>query len=107
MKPQNKSNGFMRAAVFSAICLVGFSSSGSAETYRVKIGSGHSPSWHFVSMTQSFFIPEVIKRVKAKTGHDIEFVENWSGSAVKTTEVLEAVEQGVLAFFVFATKPKN
>jgi C4-dicarboxylate-binding protein DctP len=101
MKPQKKVMGFVKGAVVSAICFIGASSNAMAETYRVKIGSGHSPSWHFVSMTQSFFIPEVTKRVKAKTGHDIEFVENWSGSAVKTTEVLEAVEQGVLDFGVF------
>ncbi len=72
-----------------------------AEKITVKIGSGHSPNWHFIALTQSQFIPEVKKRVKEKTGHEIEFIENWSGSSVKTTEVLEAVEQGVLDFGVF------
>jgi TRAP-type C4-dicarboxylate transport system substrate-binding protein len=87
--------------VLSLGLVFGFGSQASAEKIKVKIGSGHSPSWHFVSMTQSFFIPEVSKRVKERTSHEIEFVENWSGSAVKTTEVLEAVEQGILDFGVF------
>ena len=46
-----------------------------AEKITVKIGSGHSPSWHFIALTQNQFIPEVKKRVKEKTGHEIEFIE--------------------------------
>ena len=84
-----------------ALFSLGVSQSVSAEKITVKIGSGHSPSWHFIALTQNQFIPEVKKRVKEKTGHEIEFIENWSGSSVKTTEVLEAVEQGVLDFGVF------
>lgn len=84
-----------------ALAALGFSSAAQAEKYTVKIGSGHSPSWIHVALTQNFFIPEVKKRVKERTGHDIEFIENWSGSSVKTTEVLEAVEQGVLDFGVY------
>ena len=67
-----------------------------AEKITLKIASGHSPSWHFIQLTQTFFIPEVKKRVKEKTGHDIEFIEGFSGAMAKTTEVLEAVESGVV-----------
>jgi TRAP-type C4-dicarboxylate transport system substrate-binding protein len=81
--------------------VIGFSPVANAEKFTVKIGSGHSPSWIHISLSQSFFIPEVKKRVKDRTGHDFEFIENWSGSSVKTTEVLEAVESGVLDFGVF------
>lgn len=96
-----KSLALKIGAGLAAVALISFSSGARAEKYTVKIGSGHSPSWIHISLTQSFFIPEVKKRVKEKTGHDIEFIENWSGSSVKTTEVLEAVEQGVLDFGVF------
>ncbi|MFZ9259903.1 MAG: hypothetical protein EBV69_08025 [Oxalobacteraceae bacterium] len=89
------------AAGLIAAAAIGFSGVASAEKYTVKIGSGHSPSWIHIALTQNFFIPEVKKRVKEKTGNEIEFIENWSGSSVKTTEVLEAVEQGVLDFGVY------
>ena len=74
-----------------ALLTVAWTAPAVAEKITVKIGSGHSPSWHFIALTQNQFIPEVKKRVKEKTSHEIEFIENWSGSSVKTTEVLEAV----------------
>jgi TRAP-type C4-dicarboxylate transport system substrate-binding protein len=69
-----------------------------ADKFTFRIASGHSPSWHFVELAQTYFIPEVKKRVKEKTGHDIEFVEGFSGSVAKTNEVLEAVRTGVVDF---------
>ena len=67
-----------------------------AEKITLNIASGHSPSRHLIQLTQTFFIPEVKKRVKEKTGHDIEFIEGFPGVLAKTTEVLEAVEPGVV-----------
>ena len=49
-----------------------FSSQVWAEKFTLKIASGHSPSWHFIQLTQNYFMPEVKKRVKEKTGHDID-----------------------------------
>ena len=72
-----------------------------ADKITLKIASGHSPSWHFIQLTQNYFMPEVKKRVKEKTGHEIEFVEGFSGSMVKTTEVLEAVQSGVIDLGIF------
>lgn len=72
-----------------------------AEKFSLKIASGHSPGWHFVQITKDFFMPEVVKRVKEKTGHEIEFVEGWSGAMVKPTEVLEAVETGIIDVGMF------
>lgn len=69
-----------------------------ADKYTFRIASGHSPSWHFVELAQTYFIPEVKKRVKERTGHDIEFIEGFSGSVAKTNEVLEAVRTGVVDF---------
>ncbi len=75
--------------------------SAQAEKYTFKIASGHSPSWHFINLTQTYFMPEVKKRVKDKTGHDIEFIEGFSGAVAKTNEVLEAVKGGVIDIGVF------
>ena len=72
-----------------------------AEKITLKIASGHSPGWHFVQLTKEYFIPEVVKRVKAKTGDDVEFIEGWSGAMVKPTEVLEAVESGIIDIGMF------
>jgi len=83
--------------------LLAFALPAQAEKFTFKIASGHSPSWHFVQLPQTFFIPEVKKRVKEKTGHDIEFIESFSGASVKPTEVLEAVESGVVDIGIFCT----
>lgn len=72
-----------------------------ADTFTLKIASGHSPGWHFIQITKDFFVPEVKKRVKEKTGHTIEFVEGWSGAMVKPTEVLEAVQSGIIDLGMF------
>lgn len=73
----------------------------SAETFNLKIASGHSPGWLFVQITQNYFIPEVKKRVKERTQHEIEFTEGFSSSMVKANEVLEAVESGIVDIGTF------
>lgn len=72
-----------------------------AEKIRLKIASGHSPGWHFIELAQDYFVPEVKKRVKERTSHEIEFIEGFSGSMVKATEVLEAVQSGIIEVGVF------
>lgn len=72
-----------------------------AETIKLKIASGHSTGWLFVKITQSYFIPEVKKRVKERTGIDVEFTEGWASSMVKANEVLEAVESGIIDIGAF------
>lgn len=85
-----------QAGLALAVPLLFAAAPAQAEKITLKIASGHSPSWHFIQLTQTFFIPEVKKRVKEKTSHEIEFIEGFSGAMVKTTEVLEAVESGVV-----------
>jgi TRAP-type C4-dicarboxylate transport system substrate-binding protein len=72
-----------------------------AEKITLKIASGHSPSWHFVDLAKNYFIPEVKKRVKERTSHEIEFVEGWSGAMAQATEVFEAVQSGIIDVGVF------
>ncbi|MFM9885281.1 MAG: TRAP transporter substrate-binding protein DctP [Burkholderiales bacterium] len=66
-----------------------------ADKFSFKIASGHGPNWHFVQLTQEYFIPEVKKRAKAM-GHDVEFVEGFAGAMVKPTEVLEGLQSGIV-----------
>ncbi len=66
-----------------------------ADKFSFKIASGHGPNWHFIQLTQEFFIPEVKKRAKA-LGHDVEFIEGFAGAMVKPTEVLEGLQSGII-----------
>lgn len=68
-----------------------------ADTFILRIGSGHpSAPTVYVSEIEKFFVPEVVKRVKARTGHTVQFTEAYGGSIAKATETLTAVESGLL-----------
>lgn len=69
----------------------------SADTFNLRIGSGFpsAPS-PYVFEAEKFFVPEVIKQVKEKTGHTITFTEAYGGSVAKPNETLAAVETGLL-----------
>ena len=66
-----------------------------------KIASGHNASWHFIQITQNFFMPELKKRVKERTGYEVEFTEGFAGAMVKPTEVLAGVQSGIIDIGVF------
>ena len=72
-----------------------------ADKINMKIASGHNASWHFIQITQNYFIPEVKKRVKERTPHEIEFTEGFAGAMVKPTEVLEGLQSGIIDIGVF------
>ena len=63
-----------------------------AEDINLRIGSGHPPGVVYAGLMQSYFQPELKKRVEERTDHTINFVEGYSGSIVKVTEVLELSE---------------
>jgi len=71
----------------------------SAETYTLRMASGHpnsnTPGFYVTEMVD-FFAPEVQKRVKAKTGDDIEFITAVGGAIVKVNETLEGVQNGLV-----------
>src|SRR5215213_1765250 len=50
-------------------------STASAEKITFKIASGHNSSWHFIQITQAFFMPELKFFVKQNTAYEIEFTE--------------------------------
>jgi TRAP-type C4-dicarboxylate transport system substrate-binding protein len=68
-----------------------------ADNFRLSIGAGHpvgASAW--ITTLRDFFGAEVKKRVKDRTGHDIEWVEVFGGSVCKLGECLEAVQDGLL-----------
>jgi TRAP-type C4-dicarboxylate transport system substrate-binding protein len=67
-----------------------------ADTFNLKIASGHPPAAHYVVVFNKFFVPEIKKRVAERTKHTVNFTELYAGSAVKVTETLEGVEAGVV-----------
>jgi C4-dicarboxylate-binding protein DctP len=66
-----------------------------------KIASGHNASWHFIQITQKYFMPELKKRVKERTGYEVEFTEGFAGAMVKATEVLAGTQSGIIDIGVF------
>ena len=86
---------------FKSTVLVGllglFAAAGaSAENIKLRIASGHPTANTYVNLMQNFFVPEVTKRVAARTSHKIEFVEGYGGSMVKVADTLEGVQSGLI-----------
>ena len=84
---------------FKSTLLVGLlgllgASAARAENIKLRIASGHPAVNTYVNLMQTFFVPEVSKRVAARTQHKVEFVEGYGGSMVKLSDTLE----GVLGF---------
>lgn len=69
----------------------------SAETFTLRVGTGHPAGpTVYVNMVQDFFVPEVKRRVAEETDHEIEFIEGYGGAIAGTADTLEAVETGLL-----------
>lgn len=68
-----------------------------AETFTLRIGSGHpnGPAV-YVTDTANFFVPEVKRRVAEETDHEVEFVEGYGGAIAGVAETLEAIQNGIL-----------
>ncbi len=81
----------------------------SADDITLRIGSGHPPGVVYAGLMIDYFQPELKKRVEERTDHTINFVEGYSGSIVKVTEVLEGVQDGILDIggFCFCFEPSN
>lgn len=97
-------------AVLAAACL-GLTAIGAAraENITLRIASGHAPAAPYVHLMQTFFVPEVAKRVKARTKHTIEFIEGYGGAMVKVTDTLEGVQSGIIDIggYCFCFEPSN
>lgn len=80
----------------AALALSGLATSAWSDQITLRIGSGHPPGVVYTGLMINYLEPELKKRVEERTGHTINFVEGYSGSVVKITEVLEAVQDGIL-----------
>lgn len=99
---------FRTACVAAAVALVGIGSA-QAEDIRLRIASGHPAANTYVNLMQNFFVPEVTKRVAARTQHKVEFVEAYGGAMVKVADTLEGVQSGIVDIggFCFCFEPSN
>jgi C4-dicarboxylate-binding protein DctP len=81
----------------------------SAEDIKLRIASGHPAVNTYVNLMQNFFVPEVTKRVAARTKHKVEFIEGYGGAMVKVADTLEGVQSGIIDVggFCFCFEPSN
>ncbi|WP_299484229.1 C4-dicarboxylate TRAP transporter substrate-binding protein [uncultured Roseibium sp.] len=80
-----------------------------ADEITLRIGSGHPPGVVYAGLMIDYFQPELKRRVEERTDHTINFVEGYSGSIVKVTEVLEGVQDGIIDIggFCYCFEPSN
>ncbi len=99
---------FKSALVAAAVAAIGIGSA-QAEDIRLRIASGHPAANTYVNLMQNFFVPEVTKRVAARTQHKVEFVEAYGGAMVKVADTLEGVQSGIVDIggFCFCFEPSN
>lgn len=102
----------LRAAAFLALATAGtfaVASANAQEVIRLRIASGHPTANTYVNLMQNFFVPEVAKRVAAKTKYKVEFVEGYGGSMVKVADTLEGVQSGIIDIggYCFCFEPSN
>jgi len=71
-------------------------STAAADTFRLRMGSGHTTGLTYVKVYDTFFADEVSKRVKERTDHEVRFIKAWGGSVAKVDGTIEAVQNGTL-----------
>ncbi len=80
-----------------------------ADDIKLRIASGHPAVNTYVNLMQTFFVPEVTRRVAARTKHKVEFIEGYGGSMVKVADTLEGVQSGIIDIggYCFCFEPSN
>jgi TRAP-type C4-dicarboxylate transport system substrate-binding protein len=67
-----------------------------ADNFVLRVASGWpTAALQVVSQTEKFFVPEVTKRVAARTGHTVRFIEGYGGTIANLFETLESTEKGL------------
>jgi len=94
--------------IAGAIAALGLGSA-QAEDIKLRIASGHPAANTYVNLMQNFFVPEVTKRVAARTSHKVEFIESYGGATVKVADTLEGVQAGIVDIggYCFCFEPSN
>ncbi len=83
-------------AVSAGAALLATAGLAQAEDIKLRIASGHAAATPYVNLMQGLFVPEVTKRVKARTTHTLEFIEGYGGAMVKVSDTLEGVQTGIV-----------
>lgn len=98
-----------RAVAASALVAACFVPPSYAEDIKLRIASGHPTANTYVNLMNSFFVPEVTKRVAARTKHRVEFIEGYGGSIVKVADTLEGVQSGIIDIggYCYCFEPSN
>jgi TRAP-type C4-dicarboxylate transport system substrate-binding protein len=97
------------ASCAAALALAFGAGQAAAADIKLRIASGHPPANTYVNLMQNFFVPEVTKRVAARTKHKVEFIEGYGGAMVKVADTLEGVQSGIIDIggFCFCFEPSN
>ena len=88
----------LNCAVIPAVAaLLSMALPAAADTFTLRIGSGHpkGPAPYVTTMSD-FFAVEVSRRVEEQTEHKVEFIEAYGGAIAGVSETLESVQQGIL-----------
>ena len=80
----------------AALVAIGGANGAAAKNFNIKLASGHPPSFHYVKWFHKYFAPELKRRVEDRTEHTITVTELYSASAVKVSETLEGLQQGIV-----------
>ena len=98
-----------RCLAASALAAAVSASPAYAEDIKLRIASGHPTTNTYVHLMNTFYVPEVTKRVAAKTKHKVEFIEGYGGSIVKVADTLEGVQSGIIDVggYCFCFEPSN
>ena len=109
MKPKG---GVIATAVALAAFMIGAAAAGSAgaDTINLRLGSGHpQKALEYTKIGDSFFVPELIRRVKQATGDDVVVQQLHAGAIAKVKEVLETTRDGLLdiGLWVYPFEPTN
>jgi TRAP-type C4-dicarboxylate transport system substrate-binding protein len=81
-----------------------------AETFTLRLGSGHPVgALEYTKTAAEWFAPELKKRIESKTKHKVNIQELHAGQVAKVTEVLEATRDGLLdiGFVSLIFEPSN
>ena len=98
----------LKVIAFTVLAGVGTSAM-AQEDIKLRIASGHPTANTYVALMQGFFVPEVTKRVAARTKYKVEFVEGYGGSMVKVSDTLQGVQSGIIDIggYNFGFEPSN
>ncbi|NYT68234.1 TRAP transporter substrate-binding protein DctP [Pusillimonas noertemannii] len=80
----------------AAALSLAMSATAHADTFRLRMGGGHTTGLTYVKVYDTFFADEVSKRVAERTDHKVRFIKAWGGSVAKVDGAIEAVQNGTL-----------